>query len=83
VVCRELKRNSDGRSREYKAELAQRKCKQRHKNKVKRNDFSIEIKAYVENLTNEDYSPEQIVGVAKNKKKTMCFNRTDLSTYLV
>lgn len=69
VVCRELKRNSDGRSGEYKAELAQRKCKQRHKNKVKRHDFSIEIKVYVENLINEDYSPEQIVGEAKNKKK--------------
>lgn len=69
VVCRELKRNSDGRSREYKAELAQRKCNQRHKNKVKRNDFSIEIEAYVENLIAEDYSPEQIVGKAKKDKK--------------
>jgi IS30 family transposase len=36
---------------------------------VKRNDFSIEIKAYVENLINEDYSPEQIVVVAKNNKR--------------
>lgn len=67
VISRELKRNSDARSGSYKAELAQRKCHHRHKSKVKRNDFTSAIKTYVEELIAEDYSPEQIVGTAKNE----------------
>lgn len=64
VVCRELKRNSDKRSGEYRAELAERKCANRHKTKPKRIGFTQKIKRFVEHLIENDYSPEQIVGTA-------------------
>jgi len=61
-IYRELKRNSDERSSVYKADLASRKCKKRHKEKLKNQCFSDEIKGYVINLIKDDFSPEQIVG---------------------
>ena len=64
VVCRELKRNSDKRSGEYRAELAERKCANRHKTKPKRIGFTQKTKRFVEHLIEKDYSPEQIVGTA-------------------
>ena len=65
VVNRELKRNSDKRSNAYKADLADRKCKQRHKEKPKQIRFTQAIKDFVIYYLKEDYSPEQIVGKAK------------------
>ena len=47
VVNRELKRNSDKRSNAYKADLAERKCKQRHKEKPKQIRFTKAIKEFV------------------------------------
>lgn len=64
-IYREIKRNSDGRSCVYKADLASRKCKKRHKEKHKNQCFTEEIKAYVSELIKEDLSPEQIVGKSK------------------
>jgi IS30 family transposase len=61
-IYREIKRNSDGRSCVYKADLASRKCKKRHKEKPKNQCFTDDIKIYVEKLIKEDLSPEQIVG---------------------
>lgn len=50
VIQREIKRNCDLRSGEYKADLADKKC-------------------FTESLIHEDYSPEQIVGLAKLQGK--------------
>lgn len=69
VVYRELKRNCDKRSGEYRAALAEKKCAQRHKTKPKKVRFTEQIKQYVERLIQEDYSPEQIVGCAKKQGK--------------
>ena len=66
VICRELKRNSDARSGVYKVDLAERKCKKRHLEKPKSIRFTKTIQDYVIYWLKEDYSPEQIVGVAKN-----------------
>mgnify|MGYP001569715084 FL=1 len=65
VIYRELKRNSDKRSGVYKADLAERKCKQRHLEKPKKIRFTKPIKDFVIYWLKEDYSPEQIVGYAK------------------
>lgn len=65
VISRELKRNSDKRSGVYKAELAERKCKQRHLEKPKNIRFTKSIKDFVTFWLKEDYSPEQIVGKSK------------------
>ncbi|SHL13080.1 IS30 family transposase, partial [Flavobacterium xanthum] len=61
-IYREIKRNSDERNSNYKADLASRKCNKRHKEKPKNQCFSNEIKQYVSKLIRADYSPEQIVG---------------------
>ena len=65
VVHRELKRNSDKRNSVYKADLAERKCKQRHIEKPKQIRFTKAIKDFVIYYLREDYSPEQIVGKSK------------------
>ena len=65
VVSRELKRNCDQRSGKYKAELAERKCANRHKTKKKKVRFTSDIQENVENLLRQDYSPEQVVGFSK------------------
>jgi IS30 family transposase len=67
VICNELKRNSDQRNGVYKAELAQKKTRARHKEKNKIIYFTDEVKAHVNYYILEDYSPEQIVGVSKIK----------------
>lgn len=65
VVYRELQRNCDKRNGSYRASLAQHKCEKRHCDKNKKISFTSEIKEFVTNWIKEDYSPEQIVGMAK------------------
>ena len=68
TVCRELKRNSDKRNGEYKAELAERKHIERIKNRKHYVKFTDSIKSEVVGLLCQDYSPEQICGrLALNK----------------
>jgi IS30 family transposase len=62
VVSRELRRNCDKRSGEYRAELAQQKCTKRHKEKRKKVKFDSAMQKLVKDLIEEDYSPEQVVG---------------------
>lgn len=65
VICRELKRNSDNRNGVYRSDLAERKCKKRHREKPKIQRFTMVIKEHIDTWLKEDYSPEQIVGLAK------------------
>jgi transposase, IS30 family len=67
TICREFKRNSDLRNGAYKAELAHKKCNERHKIKPKNIRFTEPIKAHVNAWILLDYSPEQIVGRSKEK----------------
>jgi IS30 family transposase len=67
VISREISRNSDQRSGEYRADLAERKCRARHVNKLKCSYFTEEIKEYVNHRISDNYSPEQIAGEAKLK----------------
>ena len=69
VISREIKRNSDSRSGEYRYDLAKRKCAKRHKEKPKKIKFTPEVKTNVDELLFEDYSPEQIVGTLKKQGK--------------
>jgi IS30 family transposase len=65
TVSREIRRNCDARSGEYRYELAQRKCEKRHQTKPKKIRFTEQVKAYVDTLLKNDFSPEQIAGRAK------------------
>ncbi len=62
VIYREIERNCDKRSGEYRHDLAQRKYNNRQKEKPKKIYFTAEIRDNVETLLKEDFSPEQIVG---------------------
>ena len=62
TISRELRRNCDGRSGRYDADLAQRKCERRQKGKPHRVRFTEEVRLRVEAMLREDYSPEQVVG---------------------
>lgn len=70
VVSREINRNADKRSGEYRCDLAHRKCISRHQNKPKHIRFTAELKSKVEELLKEDYSPEQVVGTLKKQDAT-------------
>ena len=65
VFYRELKRNCDKRTGEYKPDLAQRKYEQRKREKPKFIHFTKEIKDFVVSGLKNDLSPEQIAGRAK------------------
>jgi len=65
VVSREIKRNCDQRSGQYKSDLAHRKYQKRMNEKPKKISFTPEIKSAVEALIREDYSPEQVEGFLK------------------
>jgi transposase, IS30 family len=71
VVNRELKRNMDLRSGAYRAELAQRKCDDRHHSKPKHLRFTEAVKELVNEGLEKLYSPEQIVGFAKKKNENI------------
>lgn len=67
VVSRELRRNADARSGQYRDDLAHRKYLKRQEYKAKPRTFTPEVEAYVRDKLRLKYSPEQIAGVAKIK----------------
>jgi transposase, IS30 family len=81
VVCREVKRNKDKRNGLYRASLAQIKCEKRHSEKNKIIYFTDDVKTYVDTWIKEDYSPEQVVGVAK-KEGINCVSHERIYQYL-
>lgn len=64
-ISRELKRNADSRSGNYRPILAERKCRERHQNKPKSIRLNSDMIEIIELLIREDYSPEQVVGHCK------------------
>lgn len=75
-IYREINRNSDNRNQVYKADLANKKCLNRHSEKNKFIRFSESIKQDVNRLIRQDYSPEQVVGfLIKNGKRTVSIER--------
>ena len=64
VISREITRNSDARNGDYRAELADRKAKNRHTTKGKKRYFTAEVERHVRKYLAQDYSPEQIKGRA-------------------
>jgi len=65
TVYRELQRNCDGRSGEYKSILAQRKYQQRMAEKPKHIRFTEAVREYVDSKLKWELSPEQIYGRSK------------------
>lgn len=65
VVSREISRNSDKRSGQYKSDLAHRKCLKRQDYKYKLRTFTPEVEKHIRDKLRLKYSPEQIAGAAK------------------
>jgi IS30 family transposase len=65
-IYRELNRNSDARNKVYKGDLAIRKCSLRHREKPKNKCFTAYLKTHISTMIEDDFSPEQIVGRAKD-----------------
>lgn len=61
-ISRELKRNCDKRSGEYKALLAEKKWGQRHKDKLKKIHFTEGVKTTVDHYIRKGFSSEQVSG---------------------
>ena len=76
VVGREIKRNCDLRSNEYKAKLAHQKYVKRLELKPKKRKFNEDIKQRVKLLIKEDYSPEQVSGYLEKFEKTFISHET-------
>jgi IS30 family transposase len=81
VVSRELQRNSDKRNGVYKAELAIKKCEARHKSKKKKIHFTDQVKEFVDENLKNDFSPEQILGVAR-KNNISCVSIERIYQYV-
>ena len=62
TICREIKRNCDKRSGEYRYDLAQRKTEQRQEQKRRKQSFTMSMIKRVKKLLKKDFSPEQIAG---------------------
>jgi len=71
TIGRELSRNADGRDKEYRPDLAQRKAVLRHQEKSKHQAFTPEVRERVTYWLKEDYSPEQIKE-RTNKDNSAC-----------
>jgi len=76
VVSRELKRNRDLRSGEYRSDLAQRKYEQRQGYKSKPRKITEVMLGGIKKLIEKDYSPEQVVGEFKNEGKECVSHET-------
>ena len=69
VISRELQRNCDKRNGAYRADLAQRKYRERLEQKPKSQKFTEQIKETVTRFLQKKYSPEQIAGRCKLEGK--------------
>ena len=76
IIYRELKRNCDRRSGEYKAVLAQKKYEFRLENKPRKVRATPEIKTRIFSLIRDDYSPEQVVGFMKKTNEETVSHET-------
>ena len=70
VISREISRNADGRSGQYRDDLAHRKYLKRQEYKSKPRTFTPEVERYIRDKLSLKYSPEQIAGVAKKNRET-------------
>lgn len=72
TIGRELKRNSDSRNGVYRANLAHKKARKRIKEKPKKISFTKTMESrIIDLLSNQEYSPEQIVGISKKESIEM------------
>ncbi len=67
TIGREIRRNADGRTGEYRPELAQHKYERRMSSRKRYERFTGELALTVTILLRQDYSPEQITGFLRDR----------------
>jgi len=80
-ISRELRRNCDKRSGEYRALLAERKCRKRHIEKPKKQYLTEPLKLMIDDLIRKEYSPEQASGRLK-KQGVACVSPETIYVYI-
>jgi IS30 family transposase len=68
IISRELKMNTDGRSKHYRPELKHRKAAHRHLQNNNYKAFTAQIQENIIYWLEKNYSPKQIKGDAVNNK---------------
>jgi len=68
TISREVRRNADGRNKNYRADLAHKKAIFRHQHKKRHTAFTAQIQDHITYWLKKDYSPEQIKGNADRLK---------------
>ena len=81
MVSRELRRNADACSNQYKDDLAQRKYLKRQVHKAKHRTFTPEVEGYVRDKLRLKNSPEQIAGIAK-KNGDICVSHERIFQFI-
>jgi len=76
TIRREIKRNCDQRSGEYRSDLAERKAQQRRKSKATRKSFTEDMRQQIDLFLAKKYSPEQIVGLCRRRNQSMVSHET-------
>lgn len=76
TVSREIKRNRDERSGVYKAALADKKARERHKQKPKHKHLSTEVERELLYYLNDKWSPQQIYNRTKSNGCKMVSHET-------
>lgn len=76
TVRREIKRNCDQRNGEFRYDLAEKKCRERHKKKYKLKKLTDELKSFIITKLKKRDSPEQISGRAKTEGIDMVSHET-------
>lgn len=83
VLVRELKRNSDGNRKKYRADTAQRLFeKRRHKQHKGKLDKYPELKEYVVAGLKQEWSPDVIAGKLKNRKLGQTISHESIYHYI-
>ena len=76
TISREISRNSDGRSKSYKPDLAHRKYMKRMKGRTHFHKFDSSLQQIVDAFLKADFSPEQINGLLKTNVKEYVSHET-------
>lgn len=83
VLVRELRRNSDGNRKKYRADTAQRLFeKRRHKQHKGKLDKYPELKEYVVAGLKQEWSPDVIAGKLKNRKLGQTISHESIYHYI-
>lgn len=83
ALSKEIRKNSDGDRKKYRADIAQRMTeKRRHKQRKGKMDKHPKLKEYVVSKLKDDWSPDAIAGEMKKAKKKQTISHESIYHYI-